>query len=431
MHIRQCMERLDAAHKQQIGYPLTHHMASWNQNSNGIDSSASAEISHVDFTPLLCLQKYYINNVGDPSQVSSIKSHTHDFEMGVINFFASYWKLDDVFGYITNGGSESNLQALYCAREMHPDGVLYCSADSHFSVFKAAHLLRIKTHVIQTNGKGEIDYEDLEHMLTENFQKPAILNLNIGTTMWGAIDVPERVHEILEKVGFTNDRIYIHLDAALSGIFLPVLPRAPEISFRIPGIKSISMSGHKFLGTPFPCGVVLIRKGIMEAIQGKEIEYISSRDVTLSCSRNGHSALYLWYLLSQIGVDGIRHDVERCINYAQRLKDMLIEGGLKAWLLPHSITVVFEKLDDPEFAKCWQIACSGDIWHVVVMPHHQFSDLKLFAEEVIARKKALDRCKGYSPQKYSLKRIQQEDAKHAAYKQMIRCNQTLHKRCIA
>ena len=35
---------------------------------------------------------------------------------------------------------------------------------------------------------GELDYENLRHHLMTNKDKPAVLNLNIGTTVKGAVD---------------------------------------------------------------------------------------------------------------------------------------------------------------------------------------------------------------------------------------------------
>lgn len=39
---------------------------------------------------------------------------------------------------------------------------------------------------------------------------------------------------------------------------IPFVKRAPMVTFRKP-IGSISVSGHKFVGSPVPCGVVMTR----------------------------------------------------------------------------------------------------------------------------------------------------------------------------
>ena len=43
----------------------------------------------------------------------------------------------------------------------------------------------VKVDTLET---GEIDYENLRHHLKENSGRPAVLNLNIGTTVKGAVD---------------------------------------------------------------------------------------------------------------------------------------------------------------------------------------------------------------------------------------------------
>lgn len=65
-------------------------------------------------------------------------------------------------------------------REVLPDGILYASRDSHYSVFKAARMYRMEAVKVDTLLSGEIDCADLERKLTEGKDKPAILNVNIG-----------------------------------------------------------------------------------------------------------------------------------------------------------------------------------------------------------------------------------------------------------
>lgn len=65
-------------------------------------------------------------------------------------------------------------------REVLPDGILYASRDSHYSVFKAARMYRMEAVKVDTHLSGEIDCADLERKLIEGKDKPAILNVNIG-----------------------------------------------------------------------------------------------------------------------------------------------------------------------------------------------------------------------------------------------------------
>lgn len=63
---------------------------------------------------------------------------------------------------------------------MLPDGILYTSEESHYSIFKAARMYRINCIKIETLTSGEINTEDLKIKLLQNKNKPAIININIG-----------------------------------------------------------------------------------------------------------------------------------------------------------------------------------------------------------------------------------------------------------
>ena len=99
---------------------------------------------------------------------------------------------------------------------------------------------------------------------------------------------------------------------------IPFVKQAPMVTFKKP-IGSVSVSGHKFVGAPVPCGVVITRKEYVEALSS-DVEYLNSRDATIMGSRNGHAPLYLWYTLTKKGYEGMRKDVEKCLRNAHLLR---------------------------------------------------------------------------------------------------------------
>eukprot|EP00887_Chlorella_sp_A99_P006485 scaffold3.g6485.t1 len=307
-----------------------------------------------DYGPLEGLQRFCINNLGDPFIESNYGVHSREFEIGVLQWFARLWEieLDEFWGYITNCGTEGNLHGILVGREVLPDGILYASCESHYSVFKAARMYRMDAVEVDTLESGEIDYEELRRHLVANAGRPAILNVNIGTTVKGAVDDIDRVLAVLAESGYSEERFFIHCDGALFGMMIPFVKRAPMVTFRKP-IGSISVSGHKFVGAPVPCGVVMTR---LRHIQGlsSEVEYLNSRDATIMGSRNGHAPIYMWYTFTR---------------KARRWGGMLESAGVKTMLNELSSTVVFERPEDEGFVRKWQLACQGDIAHVVVMPN--------------------------------------------------------------
>lgn len=83
------------------------------------------------------------------------------------------------------------------------------------------------------------------------------------------------------------------------------------------------------------------------------------------------------------GYEGMQRDVERCMRNAHVLKDMLEMVGIKTMLNELSNTVVFERPLEEAFVRKWQLACEGDIAHVVVMPNITIAKLEEFVQDLI------------------------------------------------
>ena len=81
-------------------------------------------------------------------------------------------------------------------------------------------MYRMDTEPIDTIDTGEMDYDHFKQLVTKNKARPAIVNVNIGTTVKGAVDDLDRVLQILKDVGYTEDRFYIHCDGALFGLMV-------------------------------------------------------------------------------------------------------------------------------------------------------------------------------------------------------------------
>ncbi|KAF8030810.1 hypothetical protein BT93_D0105 [Corymbia citriodora subsp. variegata] len=339
-----------------------------------------------DYGALGQLQHFSINNLGDPFIESNYGVHSRQFEVGVLDWFARLWEIEksDYWGYITNCGTEGNLHGILVGREVFPDGILYASRESHYSVFKAARMYRMECVKVATLISGEIDCADFKDKLLANKDKPAIINANIGTTVKGAVDDLDLIIKTLEESGFTHDRFYIHCDGALFGLMMPFVKRAPKVSFKKP-IGSVSVSGHKFVGCPMPCGVQITRMDHINALS-RNVEYLASRDATIMGSRNGHAPIFLWYTLNRKGYKGFQKEVQKCLRNAHYLKGRLCEAGISAMLNELSSTVVFERPLEEEFVRRWQLACEGNIAHVVVMPSVGIEKLDSFVDELIEKR---------------------------------------------
>ena len=319
-----------------------------------------------DYAAVLPFLSYCPNNVGDPFHDSNFRSNTHEMEREVIGIFADLMHLprDQAWGYVTSGGTEGNMYGLYIGREMFPDGVVYFSQDTHYSVLKILRVLKARNIMIKSLDTGEIDYDDLRETIRINRDVPVIFIANIGTTMKGAVDDVCRVREILDDLAVAN--FYIHADAALSGMILPFVDEPQPFGFDV-GFDSVAISGHKMIGAPLPCGVALTRGDYVSRI-ARSIEYVGVLDTTLTGSRNALTPLMIWYAFRQHGLAGFREIVAECLAVAEYAVKRFNDSGIPAWRNRNSVTVVFPKPSDDVVRK-WQIAPYEDIAHLIAMPH--------------------------------------------------------------
>ena len=324
-----------------------------------------------NYKELFKFLKFPLNNVGDPFLDSSYQLSTRDFEREVLSFFAKLYKIPKsiFWGYVTSGGTEGNMYGIFLGRELYPKGRLYFSEDSHYSIRKIARVLNMKFSVVGSLNSlgdwGEMDTSHLEKLLTRYKKNPPIISLNIGTTMKGGIDNLKKVCAILKKLKIKD--FHLHCDAALFGMILPFLKKSPKIDFTLP-ISSLAISGHKFIGSPIPCGVVLTKKEFVKKVENK-VEYIRTIDTTISGSRNGFTPLILWYAIKTRGLVGFRKEVKECMRNADYLYCRLKEINYPARLNDFSNTIVIKKPKSEQFLKKWELAVQGEYAHIVVMQH--------------------------------------------------------------
>ena len=319
-----------------------------------------------DYSALLPFLGYVANNVGDPFHDSNFQVNTHEMEREVIGFFADVMHLprDEAWGYVTSGGTEGNMYGLYMGREIFPDGVVYFSQDTHYSVVKILRVLKARNIMIKSQENGEIDYDDLRETIRINRDVPVIFMANIGTTMKGAIDDVSKVREILDDLAVTDS--YIHADAALSGMILPFVDDPQPYGFDA-GFDSVAVSGHKMIGSPLPCGVALTKAEYVARI-ARSIEYVGVLDTTLTGSRNALTPLMMWYALRERGFEGYREAVAGCLEVAEYAVARFNDSGIPAWRNKNSVTVVFSK-PSARVVRKWQLAPYEDIAHLITMPH--------------------------------------------------------------
>ena len=345
MQLDRFLEYLEQVATREIGYPVAFDF---------------------DYSALEPFLRFSLNNAGDPFMPMTYLLNSHDFEREVVSFYAQLARApeDQWWGYVTNGSTEGNLYGLYLGRELLPDGIAYFSQDSHYSVGKNLHFLNMRHIMIRSQPNGEIDYEDLRETLKIRRDAPPIIFANIGTTMKEARDDIGIIRSILDDLAIENR--YIHCDAALCGGYAAFLDPPPAWDFE-DGADSIAISGHKFIGAPVPCGIVLARRAHVERI-GHSVAYIGSVDTTISGSRNGLTPLILWYAIRTLGREGMQRRIDDSLAVAAYAEERFHGAGIEAWRNPQALTVVFPQ-PPREVREKWQLASAGGHSHLICMPH--------------------------------------------------------------
>lgn len=348
-----------------------HDKARLKRHLENLGNFAETELGYpcafdIDYRPLEPFLAYSQNNVGDPFASGSYRLNSHEFEREVLAFFAelSNAPKDGWWGYVTNGGTEGNLYGMYLARESLPDGMVYFSQDSHYSVAKNLHFLGMRNIMIRSNPNGEMDYEDLRETLRIRRDVPPIIFANIGTTMKEGRDDIGIIRGVLDELAI--ERHYIHSDAALCGGYAAFLEPKPAWDFA-DGADSIAISGHKFLASPIPCGIVLAKKAHVDRVS-HAVAYIGSRDTTISGSRDGFTPLLLWYAIRSLGREGMKKRLHKAMAMADYAQERFRNAGIQARRNRTALTVVFPKPAE-WVCKKWQLASDGGISHLICMPH--------------------------------------------------------------
>jgi len=259
-------------------------------------------------------------------------------------------------GYITSGGTEANIYAMWVAREWarskaedSGDKKIYwiVPTNAHYSIRKALQLLDVyhnsdnKVVTIETDSLGGADYETLmEHIkkIRNRGNNPIILPLTVMTTECGSIDPVREVNDFI--IGSKIDNVFFHIDAAFSGLLLPYLEEYNDI-FSLKSLFSITIDFSKTIGGPVGAGAVIFNSGLEEYIS-THASYLSANDQTLSGSRKGADVIAMHSLLSVNGFSDIKGDALNTLEKTSFLaKEMAQIDFIKLLYEPKLNYIVF------------------------------------------------------------------------------------------
>ncbi len=341
------------------------------------------------------LNQFSFNNVGNPYAHSHLPFNSHLFEKELINRFGGVYGFspDNIWGFLTNSGTDSNMHGLYMGRTLlksQTGGMpkIYFTREAHYSIQILADLLNLEWVVVGTYRDGSMDMDDLERQLKANPNHPALVVATIGTTFKGAVDSIEGIQTKLK--GRTS---YLHLDAALFGGYLPHTQFAADLLHEVPdqgtGKKvkrydSIAVSCHKFFGFPSPAGLFITTRTNFEVFltqfgQIHDPEYILQIPGTITCSRDAVKPAEFYFFSSEAAFSRQATDAKTMLdNTAYLLKEMMTHYSHLHPIRTNnqSNTIYFRKPSDTVINRyslaTMELTIDGQIApyaHVVVMPH--------------------------------------------------------------
>jgi tyrosine decarboxylase/aspartate 1-decarboxylase len=326
-------------------------------------------------------EQFLDTNLGD----AGLFPGTKELEKEAVSMLGSLLGKADASGFILTGGTEANMMALWIARNMkrvrNPEVIVPETA--HFSFEKASDILGLK--LVKAKVKEHcVDAGDVESKVNEN--TVAIVGI-AGSTEYGAMDDVEA----LSKITLSND-VFLHVDAAFGGLVIPFLMElgyeTKEFGFSLKGVSSITVDPHKMGLAPIPGGCLLLRdESCLKYIEKRSPYLTEKRHYTLSGTRTGASAAAVYAVLSHLGREGYRKNVEKCMNLTMALYKQLKKRGIVV-IKPTMNILVFEVENPEEVSKClaekgWNVSrtTKGEI-RLVIMPHVSEESIAGFASDL-------------------------------------------------
>ncbi|MEX0609747.1 MAG: pyridoxal-dependent decarboxylase [Balneolaceae bacterium] len=261
-----------------------------------------------------------------------------EMEKEAVAKFAKFFGYGDLFlGHLTSSGTIANLEALWVARESHPDKKIAFSENAHYTHERMCSILRVESRRISVSEDGSFELNSL------NPAEIGTIVVTLGTTGLGEVEPLDQILPWAQE-----NEIRIHIDAAYGGYF-----RTLKDSGLIDGTSwqlmqeadSIVVDPHKHGLQPYGCGCVLFKDPAVGKFYKHDspYTYFTSEDlhlgeISLECSRAGAAAVALWAALEMFPLkekEGFGPILAKCRKAALKMYELLnSHQKLKAFKKP-------------------------------------------------------------------------------------------------
>lgn len=223
-------------------------------------------------------------------------------------------------GHLTSAGTIANLEALFIAREIHPDKKIAATSQAHYTHQRMCRVLNTPFLEVPVDvfGKPEMNF------LEEHKEKIGTLVVSMGTTGLGTVEPLADLTSWAKK-----NNIRIHVDAAYGGFFKIIADQLN--SFRhwneLSSADSIVIDPHKHGLQPYGCGSILFKDPAVGQFYKHDSPYtyftsdeLHLGEISLECSRAGAAAAAFWTTLQLLPLkkSGLGEVLEKTIDAASQ-----------------------------------------------------------------------------------------------------------------
>jgi len=279
-------------------------------------------------------------NLGDPKLFPGTK----ELESKYIQFIAKLLNAPEKHtGLIGSGGTESNITAMWLAKQNSGKKEIIVGENAHFSFEKIASLMDMKIVTIPSDDNQCIDICHVEEKINKN---TAAIVCIAGSTELGTIDPIPKLSKICQE-----NSVFLHVDAAFGGFVIPFLKKlgynTPGFDFRLKGVSTISIDAHKMGCSAIPLGTLMIRDNKKIDDISVESHCVSSeKQAGILGTRSGGPVAAAYAVSSFLGEEGYTKIVKQCMNVTNHAEKRIKEIGLSLAVKP-TMNVIGIKLKNP------------------------------------------------------------------------------------
>lgn len=223
-----------------------------------------------------------------------------EMEREVIAGMGSLLGNEEAAGFITSGGSESNLCALLAAKsKAGRSGSVVMPRYAHYSFYKGCRMFGLEPIAVAPPA-GQFGTVDPDRVADAVREDTIALIGTAGTWPFGTVDPIPELGEIAADRG-----LYFHVDACFGGFILPFLEKAgyhadlPAWDFRVPAVSSVSADLHKNGMVPPPASSLYFR----DASLLENAKRIAPPNGTLAGTRGTGPIAASWAALQLMGLE--------------------------------------------------------------------------------------------------------------------------------